>query len=543
MSAPKRTPRPEPLPDQATVPPEAVNAEESTTSSTPTTAHAPTTSPAPVTTSRRTTPTSSPVAPPTSVTAPPTTQPPFRPYDPNPLHPTWMVDTTFAAAGTLIEPFGPHGDLPYAMVLQPDGKIVVAGSLSIDPMGGVQIHAVVLRLNSDGTRDATFGDDGLVTWDMGRNTHVDAMALQPDGKILVSGTLSADGIYAGGLRRLLPDGRPDPLFGNGGLVTTGIHDGKGLALEPDGKIVVAGWDPKPELGVSLARFSTAGELDRTFGTDGRARVPGLAGQQHSDTPKALARLDDGSFMVVGLRWTVGASSKDTLTIRVLPDGRLDTQYGAAGIKVFDFGGFESGMGVLSDTGGRAVIGVGVGGGTPQVIARVLPTGELDASFGEGGLIHVEATLTAIGRAPDGRIVVGMAGSLARISRYGADGQLDPSLEGRLYRSPLGDGSHSPIAVAVDPAGRIMYAGFKFRYNNPASLPGLGDIVWFVERVLPPDSDLTRRRRSRVRLNLSADSWWGSGQPPCLSGARRRRTARAAGRNSRSSGSKRHTTRA
>ncbi|MGH9039694.1 MAG: delta-60 repeat domain-containing protein, partial [Acidimicrobiia bacterium] len=349
-----------------------------------------------------------------------------------------MPDTTFAGDGSFTEPFGPNGDEPFAMAVQPDGKVVVAGWINTDPPGIHPMDAAVLRLNPDGTRDASFGDGGLVRWEIDRNARPEAMVLQPDGKILISGLLSPDS--PSGLLRLLPDGRPDPSFGQGGLVAMGVAGGSGLALEPDGRIVVAGRDPSPEIGVTLVRFTAAGDLDTTFGTNGSTRVPVVPGQPDSDSPTALARLDDGSFMVVGAH--AGATTSDTLTMRFRPDGQLDPQFNGTGIKVFDFGGFDTGIGVLSDSGGRAVIGSKVSNDGPQVMARLLPTGELDPSFGDGGLVHPGPTMTVIGRAPDGDIVVGTAGAYAELSRYRPDGRLDPSLDGRSYRTPMPQGSYT-----------------------------------------------------------------------------------------------------
>jgi uncharacterized delta-60 repeat protein len=149
----------------------------------------------------------------------------------------------------------------YSIVLQNDGKIVAAGSSS----GGTQ-DMVVARYLSNGTLDNTFDGDGIAIAPFGPSVDIAySVMLQPDGKIVIAG--ASGGNFA--LARYLPNGSLDPLFGTGGLVTTDFGAGDAaysIALQPDGKIVAAGVS---EFTIAVARYLPDGTLDNTFDGDGR----------------------------------------------------------------------------------------------------------------------------------------------------------------------------------------------------------------------------------------------------------------------------------
>ena len=126
----------------------------------------------------------------------------------------------------------------------------------------------VLRFNTNGALDTTFGNFGKATIDFdqggGKNDYARAVAVQPDGKIVVAG--SADGNFA--LARYAADGTPDSSFSGDGLVTTdlgGTDAGQGVAIQADGKIVVVGSSGG---NFALARHSASGVLDPSFSGDG-----------------------------------------------------------------------------------------------------------------------------------------------------------------------------------------------------------------------------------------------------------------------------------
>jgi uncharacterized delta-60 repeat protein len=175
------------------------------------------------------------------------------------------LDPTFGAGGLVVTDLG-GADSPGAVALQPDGKIVVAGTRVLGPVAESRFGVALVRYRSDGTLDAAFGAGGLVVTELGEGTiaFAAAVALQPDGKILVAGGagLISGEFHGFMVARYHSDGALDPTFGRGGLVVTGFGQGHaaaaGLALQADGRIVVAGTVSNQ---VGLARYTASGALD------------------------------------------------------------------------------------------------------------------------------------------------------------------------------------------------------------------------------------------------------------------------------------------
>ena len=171
-----------------------------------------------------------------------------------------------------------------AMTLDANGDILVAGPSAQAYVGN---QFAVMRFTPDGTPDETFGDDGTVsTMLSGYNSPPTAIAIQPsDGKILVAGqTTNSDGTTTDfALVRYNTDGSLDTSFGSGGIVKTSFGDGAdgatGVAVQGDGRIVVSGiseldgnGDNTGEDHFALARYNPDGSLDTTFGPLGNGTV-------------------------------------------------------------------------------------------------------------------------------------------------------------------------------------------------------------------------------------------------------------------------------
>ena len=175
------------------------------------------------------------------------------------------------------------------MALQPDGKLVVAGDSDA--------NFALARYNSNGSLDASFGSGGKVITSFGGTDQASAVILQPDGKIVVAGQTDTGVSIDFALARYMPDGSLDGAFGSGGRVTTnftGTSDdlGAAVALQSDGKIVVGGTSDD---NFALARYTPAGVLDATFGTAGTVTT-NLGGE---DLLHALALQPDGAIVAVG----------------------------------------------------------------------------------------------------------------------------------------------------------------------------------------------------------------------------------------------------
>ena len=213
------------------------------------------------------------------------------------------LDTSFGGDGTVVTDFGSGSyDQATALALQPDGKIVAAGSSTAS---GSQDFALARYLPT-GTLDISFGGDGKVLTDFGSGSEAFAVAmtLQPDGKIVVAGRCTAGGTSAFALARYLPNGSLDPSFSGDGRVCTDFGSGSwadasSMALQPNGKIVVAGrCTASGTTDFALARYWPSGSLDASFSGDGRVCTDFGSGSE--DWPRGLAiQPRDGRLVVAG----------------------------------------------------------------------------------------------------------------------------------------------------------------------------------------------------------------------------------------------------
>lgn len=197
------------------------------------------------------------------------------------------LDPTFGTNGKVSTTIGTNNDSPVSVAIQPDGKIVVAGNVTEWNEGKQYIYFAAVRYNEDGSPDSSFGSGGKVITAIGPRFSIESsMAIQPDGKIILAGTAESDFAVV----RYNNDGSPDPSFGVGGKVTTPIIEGSddnglSLVLQSDGKILVAGQSVDNENGyISLVRYNPDGSIDTSFGNQGRiATVLGSSSHYSSFT--------------------------------------------------------------------------------------------------------------------------------------------------------------------------------------------------------------------------------------------------------------------
>jgi uncharacterized delta-60 repeat protein len=300
-----------------------------------------------------------------------------------------------AAGGSLDPSFGggdgfatlPFGgdDFLSALALQPDGRLVVAGVtfsnatlMGAGPLPIPNVDGIFARLGeTDGFFDDTFAGDGSFGEDFGASfMQVDDVALQADGRIVYAGTIGGDGPRDMIVGRLLnPSGENDPSFGGGTGRTVidlgGSDNGRSVAIQPDGKIVVAGASFAPQAGraddLAVARLLANGLPDPTFAGDGSTTVD-LGG---SESGGHVAVQPGGKILLVG-NTTAGTSGKDDMAVvRLRVDGSLDPGFGTGGRALVDFGGFEFGAAIsLRPDGSILVAGDtrAAANGTPSDIA-------------------------------------------------------------------------------------------------------------------------------------------------------------------------------
>ena len=292
------------------------------------------------------------------------------------------LDGSFGSGGVVSTSVGTNYAYASAVALQSDGKIVVAGYAN--DSSGNQRFALV-RYNSDGSLDTSFGSHGQVMLNFGGSYDIaQAVTIQSDGKILIAG-YGYNGSTLAELARLNTDGSLDSSFGTGGMVTTNFGNNSGslfyaAAVQSDGKIIAAGQNGSQ---IALARYTSNGSLDSSFGSGG-AVVTSVAG---SNYPRSVAVQSDGKIVVGAENYTSNGSFE---VVRFNSDGSLDTSFGSGGsvTTAFTDGATShnaSGLALLSS--GQIVVG-GVGG-TPNnnnllEVARYNSDGSLDSTFGSGG---------------------------------------------------------------------------------------------------------------------------------------------------------------
>ena len=286
----------------------------------------------------------------------------------------WVTGApALAAPGDLDPTFGTNGlvliEVPRAtaaaatVFAQPDGKLLIGrtGNLTADDFS-------VIRLNSDGTMDSSFGVGGRTAIDYPRVTgRTLAVIAQADGNIAVGGTLVADAAATRelALARLLSDGRLDTSFGQSGVARADFSDlsrvasasANAVVQQRDGKLVAAGTalyrlqrdegaafaDPQ----MVLVRFDTGGVLDTGFGTAGRVVLESPTGT--ASEIRWLTQQPDGKLVAAGF---IGA---DMAVVRLTAHGVFDPSFGTDGIVTFSAGTTASAEAVAVQTDGRIVV--------------------------------------------------------------------------------------------------------------------------------------------------------------------------------------------
>lgn len=310
--------------------------------------------------------------------------------------------------GTAVD-FGGR-DFLNAIARQQDGKIVAAGfSDQLPPQA--HLNFALARYNADGTLDTSFGNGGKVLTPGGI---LSAVAIQSNGRIVVAGQIDS-GPRLAAVARYLPSGQLDPSFGNGGIVTSNfgaISEFIGLAIQKDGKIVVTGHvfhptgQPNPNEMV-VARYRGNGQLDTTFGQGGRvfAHFPDNADGY------ALAIQADGQIVVAGDNENASLTTDTFALARFTARGRLDPKFGSHGRVTTAFLGLDWATAVQIQADGKIVaagLAADSNGTNRFALARYLKNGHLDTSFGQGGKVTTDIgggqqMAMALAILPDGRL--------------------------------------------------------------------------------------------------------------------------------------------
>jgi uncharacterized delta-60 repeat protein len=375
------------------------------------------------------------------------------------------LDPAFGDNGKVLTDFGSGLQFAYDVVVQADGRIVVAG--------GIQTQGFALaRYDDDGSPDPSFGGDGMVRTSGFRFPRAGAssIAVYPDGDIVAAGTTftnpSREERFA--LARYDNHGRLDPAFGDDGRVWTRFSPrnarASGLAIQTDGKVVVAGGASGD---FALARYRRDGTLDASFGGDGKVQT--AFGARYSSA-EGIAIQADGKIILAG---TAGFDDTWFALARYRRDGTLDASFGGDGtVRTRLDSPYASAHGIAIQADGKIVVAGRSSDRARFALARYNLNGSLDASFGGDGTVTTrfrsQATAFDVDIDADGRILVAGVvccgveppGTRFALARYTPDGDLDASFggDGRV-KTAFRFGYGPATALAIQPDGKVVAAGW------------------------------------------------------------------------------------
>ena len=382
----------------------------------------------------------------------------------------WVRTLEVRAGATNFMPRGATG-----VAVQPDGRIVTAGEIH-DGQSNHYFGAV--RYLPDGRLDPSFGAGGVTAVDLGSFEIPRAVAIQPDGKIVVAGESDCVTARCIAVMRFNPDGSPDVGFGSGGVVRKEFYLqaswANDVAIQRDGRIVLAGsrlrgGDAQDSELICVVRLLPDGRLDPTFDSDGTARLNMGYG---NDGAQALT-IQRSRIVVAGHGLEAAGGSRFGVA-RLRADGRLDRSFARRGFRTVSFGDRRpaGAYAVAATPNGRLLLAGNVAreGGAPEIaVARLTPGGALDRTFGARGRVRTAPGPfgghgLAVAPVAGGRVVVaGRAFTDASydpsdwaLVRYSARGGLDRSFgAGGVVRTDFGTGSDRANALALTPTAMVV----------------------------------------------------------------------------------------
>jgi len=351
-----------------------------------------------------------------------------------------------------------------AIVQQADGKLVAVG-FGQDASG--QLDGIVARFNAGFGADTGFGTMGIVRTPLGSaDGAFEDVLVDPDGNYVVVGSIDQGGFDHGVIARYLSDGTLDTSFASTGMIITGLTKIRfnGVALQPDGKLVVVGsFDAGGGKDVLVMRFDADGTLDAGFNGSGIAITP--VGTLDDEASAVLVQPDDKIVVSATAHAAVIATERPSL-IRYQPDGTLDSTFASGGIvQGFLVAGGTTADDVLLQPDGK-LVAVGLGYSLLRhgyVVMRFLDDGTPDATFGAGGGTFIDVgpltdlSVVAVARQADAMLVV------AGTTEDGSTGLIDTGVI-RVY----GEGSPPPTTSTTTTTGASTSTTTVFTFPSSST---------------------------------------------------------------------------
>lgn len=337
------------------------------------------------------------------------------------------LDVTFGIGGKVTTVL-PDDDDPRTIAIQPDGKLVASG-IAFDS-GGNFASSYVIRHNSNGTVDTGFADNGVFRLNNPNDSVIYGAVALPDGKLLLAAdkfdaTLNT---YDFAAYRLNANGTRDTTFGINGLVTVSLGAGSdeasgGVVVQPDGKFILAGLSIRSGstsiYDVAAARFNADGTLDNSFGTNGKLVIQVLSVLTQSIVTKVELQAD-GKILILGYNFVGGVIDTQTFLIRLNANGTFDNTFGTNGIRFSNFNSLRNNTSDLAIQPDGKIIFTSFNFNLASqsflgsTTVRYNPDGTADTTFGTNGAIFIPISTPGIREnfgasvllQPSGKIVLG-----------------------------------------------------------------------------------------------------------------------------------------
>ncbi len=423
------------------------------------------------------------------------------------------LDTAFGTGGVdTLDPMGYYSD-GNAMALQSDGKIIIAGTSDNAAFNATQFFSVA-RFDSNGNVDKTFNKIGWAVAPVNGvgqfgNARAHAVAVQPDGKIVVAGySFDQTNASAFGIARFNSNGTVDTTFGNSGSLRISISKlggdfARSVVIQPDGKIIVTGRTTamvnngaSEEYLFAAVRLTQGGQLDASFGNNGVATVL-TSNDSISFEGYSAALQQDGKILIAGSGFYFEGNHEISLfaVARLDSNGRVDNTFGKNGISILNISGADStgnqcnALALQKDgkilMAGYSSNALYSGGNTYPAIARLNADGSSDNSFGKGGSeiiplntffnsTYINWSCNSVCLQSDDKIIVGGTneGSSSQLTsvalcRLNQDGSLDDtfadsgwSTVGSILNNNV-PAYFSIVGVKIAPDDKIIAGGTNY----------------------------------------------------------------------------------
>lgn len=393
------------------------------------------------------------------------------------------LDLNFGDSGKVITDLSNLNDVVSAVHILDNGKIYAIGYGGVDN-SATKLDFALVRYNADGSLDNTFGDSGKVFTSIGTvNDYATCMLMQPDGKIVLAGyTVIAGNNTAIAIVRYNSNGSLDQSFGNNGIISYDIDSQNDvitdISLQNDGKIVVTGSSQTASLRsrALTLRYNSNGSLDNSFGNAGLVitDLSNLIASYEGVNVSRSVKIQEDGKIVVGASYHIPGNSFRSCVFRLNPNGSLDTSFDGDGIATTDFNDVSLIFSIDIQPNGKIVtFGQAVSSGSQQfALTRHNSDGSLDQSFGSNGkVLTLFENETAFGRGlvvlADKLLVSGYINNINTgfskfaAARYNYDGTLDNNfgVGGKTTTSFPSANINVANALSVQSNGSFVLGGY------------------------------------------------------------------------------------